>query len=179
MAIASEICNSFKVEILQGGHNFNDASGAPTGNAFKLALFSSNSASLGKGTTVYTAPASANAVPTNTLEVSQSQTDGGASNSGYTAGGAALTASADPVLSGDTACIKFNDVSFTSATFTARGCLLYNSTAVTGFTTNRSVFSINFGADKTVTSGTFTVQFPAQTAGNAIVQIAQGVTPYG
>ena len=179
MAIASEICNSFKVEILQGGHNFNDASGAPTGNAFKLALFSSNSASLGKGTTVYTAPASANAVPTNTLEVSQSQTDGGASNSGYTAGGAALTASADPVLSGDTACIKFNDVSFTSATFTARGCLLYNSTAVTGFTTNRSVFAINFGADKTVTSGTFTVQFPAQTAGNAIVQIAQGVIPYG
>ncbi len=178
MAIASEICNSFKVEILQGGHNFNDGSGAPTGNAFKLALFSSNSASLGKGTTVYTAPASANAVPTNTLEVSQSQTDGGASNSGYTAGGAALTASADPVLSGDTACVKFNDVSFTSATFTARGCLLYNSTAVTGFTTNRSVFSINFGADKTVTSGTFTVQFPAQTAGNAIVQIAQGVTPY-
>ena len=172
MAIASEICNSFKVEILQGGHNFNDGSGAPTGNAFKLALFSSNSASLGKGTTVYTAPASANAVPTNTLEVSQSTTDGGASNSGYTAGGAALTASADPVLSGDTACIKFNDVSFTSATFTARGCLLYNSTAVTGFTTNRSVFSINFGADKTVTSGTFTVQFPAQTAGNAIVQIA-------
>ena len=172
MAIASEICNSFKVEILQGGHNFNDGSGAPTGNAFKLALFSSNSASLGKGTTVYTAPAAANAVPTNTLEVSQSTTDGGASNSGYTAGGAALTASADPVLSGDTACVKFNDVSFTSASFTARGCLLYNSTAVTGFTTNRSVFSINFGADKTVTSGTFTVQFPAQTAGNAIVQIA-------
>ena len=172
MAIASEICNSFKVEILQGGHNFNDSSGAPTGNAYKLALFSSNSASLGKGTTVYTAPSSANAVPTNTLEVSQSTTDGGASNSGYTAGGAALTASADPVLSGDTACVKFNDVSFTSATFTARGCLLYNSTAVTGFTTNRSVFSINFGADKTVTSGTFTVQFPAQTAGNAIVQIA-------
>jgi len=172
MAIANEICNSFKVEILQGGHNFNDGSGAPTGNAFKLALFSSNSASLGKGTTVYTAPASANAVPTNTLEVSQSTTDGGASNSGYTAGGAALTVTATPVLSGDVACVKFNDVSFTSATFTARGCLLYNSTAVTGFTTNRSVFSINFGADKTVTSGTFTVQFPAQTAGNAIVQIA-------
>ena len=172
MAIASEICNSFKVEILQGGHNFNDGSGAPTGNAFKLALFSSNSASLGKGTTVYTAPSSANAVPTNTLEVSQSQTDGGASNSGYTAGGAALTPSADPVLSSDTACVKFNNVSFTSATFTARGCLLYNNTNISGFNNLRSVFSINFGADKTVTSGTFTVQFPAQTAGNAIVQIA-------
>ena len=167
MAIASEICNSFKVEILQGGHNFNDSSGAPTGNAYKLALFSSNSASLGKGTTVYTAPSSANAVPTNTLEVSQSQTDGGASNSGYTAGGVALTPSADPVLSTDTACVKFNDVSFTSATFTARGCLIYNST-----NSNKAVCAVNFGADKTVTSGTFTVQFPAQTAGNAIVQIA-------
>ena len=58
MAITSAICNSFKVEILKGGHNFNDASGAPTGNAFKLALFSSNSASLSKTTTVYTAPSS-------------------------------------------------------------------------------------------------------------------------
>ena len=172
MAIANEICNSFKVEILRGGHNFDTAAATPNGNAFKLALFSSNSASLGKGTTVYAAPASANAVPTNTLEVSQSQTDGGASNSGYTAGGAALTVTATPVLSGDTACVKFNDVSFTSATFTARGCLIYNSTAVTGFTTNRAVCAVNFGADKTVTSGTFTVQFPAQTAGNAIVQIA-------
>jgi hypothetical protein len=172
MAIASEICNSFKVEILRGGHNFDTAAATPNGNAFKLALFSSNSASLGKGTTVYTAPASANAVPTNTLEVSQSQTDGGASNSGYTAGGAALTVTATPVLSGDTACVKFNDVSFTSASFTARGCLIYNTTAVTGFTTNRSVCVVNFGADKTVTSGTFTVQFPAQTASNAIVQIA-------
>ena len=172
MTITSAICNSFKVEILQGGHNFNDSSGAPTGNAFKLALFSSDSASLSKSTTVYTAPASANAVPTNTLEVSQSQTDGGASNTGYTAGGTALTSSADPVLSSDTACVKFNDVSFSSATFTARGCLIYNTTAITGFTTNRSVCVVNFGADKTVTSGTFTVQFPAQTAGNAIVQIA-------
>ena len=171
MAITSAIANSFKVEILQGGHNFNDGSGAPTGNTFKIALFSSNSASLSKSTTAYTAPSSANAVPTNTLEVSQSQTDGGASNSGYTAGGAALTASADPVLSGDTACVKFNDVSFTSATFTARGCLLYNNTNISGFNNLRSVFAINFGADKTVTSGTFTVQFPAQTASNAIIQI--------
>jgi len=172
MAIASEICNSFKVEILRGGHNFDTAAATPNGNAFKLALFSSNSASLGKGTTVYAAPGSTNAVPTSTLEVSQSQTDGGASNTGYTAGGAALTVTATPVLSGDVACVKFNDVSFTSATFTARGCLLYNSTNITGYTSLRSVFSINFGADKTVTSGTFTVQFPAQTASNAIVQIA-------
>ena len=164
MAITSAICNSFKVEILQGGHNFNDASGAPTGNAFKLALFTEN-ATLSKSTTAYTAPADATADPTNTYEVTQT-------SSGYTAGGKSLTPSADPVLSGDTACVKFNDISWTSASFTARGCLIYNSTAVTGFTTNRAVCAVNFGADKTVTSGTFTVQFPAQTAGNAIVQIA-------
>ena len=165
MAITSAIANTFKVEILQGGHNFNDASGAPTGNTFKIALYSSNSATLSKSTTAYTAPADGTADPTNTYEVTST-------SSGYTTGGKSLTASADPVLSGDTACVKFNDISWTSASFTARGCLIYNSTAVTGFTTNRAVCAVNFGADKTVTSGTFTVQFPAQTAGNAIVQIA-------
>ena len=165
MAITSAIANTFKVEILQGGHNFNDSSGAPTGNTFKIALYSSNSATLSKSTTAYTAPADGTADPTNTYEVTST-------SSGYTTGGKSLTASADPVLSGDTACVKFNDISWTSATFTARGCLIYNSTAVTGFTTNRAVCAVNFGADKTVTSGTFTVQFPAQTAGNAIVQIA-------
>ena len=165
MAITSAIANSFKVEILQGGHNFNDSSGAPTGNTFKLALYSSNSATLSKSTTAYAAPTSASADPTSTYEVTTT-------SSGYTAGGKSLTASADPVLSGDTACVKFNDTSWTSASFTARGCLIYNTTAVTGFTTNRAVCAINFGSDKTVTSGTFTIEFPAQTAGNAIVQIA-------
>ena len=164
MAITSAICNSFKVEILQGGHNFNDASGAPTGNTYKIALFTS-SATLNKSTTAYTAPADGSASPTNTHEVSSDGT-------GYTTGGNTLTPSADPVLSGDTACVKFNDTSVSSASFTARGCLIYNTTAVTGFTTNRAVCAVNFGADKTVTSGTFTIQFPAQTAGNAIVQIA-------
>ena len=164
MAITSAICNSFKVEILQGGHNFNDSSGAPTGNAYKIALFTS-SATLSKSTTAYTAPTDASASPTSTHEVSTTST-------GYPSGGNALTPSADPVLSGDTACVKFNDTSFSSASFTARGCLIYNTTAVTGFTTNRAVCAVNFGADKTVTSGTFTIQFPAQTAGNAIVQIA-------
>ena len=161
MTIVSAICNSFKQEILVEGHNFTNGT-----DTFKLALFSSDSATLNKSTTAYTAPASANAVPTNTLEVSQSQTDGGASNTGYTAGGNSLT-STTPALSGDTACCKFADTSFTSASFTARGCLIYNST-----NSNKAVCAINFGADKTVTSGTFTIQFPAQTAGNAIVQIA-------
>ena len=151
MAITSAICSSFKQELLQGKHNFSSSSG----DSFKIALFDS-SATLGAATTDY----STSEEITNT------------SGTAYTAGGKSLTPSADPVLSGDTACVKFNDISWTSASFTARGCLIYNSTAVTGFTTNRAVCAVNFGADKTVTSGTFTVQFPAQTAGNAIVQIA-------
>ena len=160
MTITSAICNSFKVEILQGGHNFNDSSGAPTGNTFKLALYSSNSATLNKSTTAYTAPADATADPTNTYEVSSTST-------GYTTGGNALT-STTPVLSGDTACCLFASTSWGStASFTARGCLIYNST-----NSNKAVCAINFGADKTVTTGTFTIQFPAQTAGNAIIQIA-------
>ena len=154
MAITSAICNSFKQEILVGTHNFT----ASSGNTFKLALFTS-SATLSKSTTQYTAPADGTADPTNTYEVSSTAT-------GYTTGGNTLT-SVTPVLSGDTACCKFSDTSFGSASFTARGCLIYNSSA-----SNKAVCAINFGADKTVTSGTFTIQFPAQTAGNAIIQIA-------
>ena len=112
-----------------------------------------------RSTTAYTAPSDGTASPTNTHEVSSTST-------GYTTGGNALT-STTPVLSGDTACVKFADTSISSASFTARGCLIYNST-----NSNKAVCAVNFGADKTVTSGTFTIQFPAQTAGNAIVQIA-------
>ena len=154
MAITSAICNSFKQEILVGTHNFT----ASSGDTFKLALFTS-SATLSKSTTQYTAPTDGTANPTNTHEVSSTAT-------GYTTGGNTLT-SVTPVLSGDTACCKFSDTSFGSASFTARGCLIYNSSA-----SNKAVCAINFGADKTVTSGTFTIQFPAQTAGNAIIQIA-------
>ena len=153
MAITSAICNSFKQEILVEGHNFTNGA-----DSFKLALFTS-SATLSKSTTAYTAPSDGTASPTNTHEVSSTST-------GYTTGGNALT-STTPVLSGDTACVKFADTSITSASFTARGCLIYNST-----NSNKAVCAVNFGADKTVTSGTFTIQFPAQTAGNAIVQIA-------
>ncbi len=161
MTITSAICNSFKQEILVGTHNFT----ASSGNTFKIALYSSNSASLSKSTTAYTAPADGTADPTNTYEVTST-------SSGYTTGGNSLT-NVTPVLSGDTACCKFSDTSWgSSASFTARGCLIYNTTSITGFTANRSVCAINFGGDKTVTSGTFTIQFPAQTAGNAIVQIA-------
>jgi hypothetical protein len=153
MAITSAICNSFKQEILVEGHNFTNGA-----DSFKLALFTS-SATLSKSTTAYTAPSDGTASPTNTHEVSSTST-------GYTTGGNALT-STTPVLSGDTACVKFADTSISSASFTARGCLIYNST-----NSNKAVCAVNFGADKTVTSGTFTIQFPAQTAGNAIVQIA-------
>ena len=153
MAITSAICNSFKQEILVEGHNFTNGT-----DSFKLALYTS-SATLSKSTTAYTAPADGTADPTNTYEVSSTST-------GYTTGGNALT-STTPVLSGDTACVKFADTSISSASFTARGCLIYNST-----NSNKAVCAVNFGADKTVTSGTFTIQFPAQTAGNAIVQIA-------
>tara|TARA_R100000655_G_scaffold76774_1_gene115762 strand:+ start:73 stop:534 length:462 start_codon:yes stop_codon:yes gene_type:complete len=153
MAITSAICNSFKQELLVEGHNFTNGT-----DSFKLALFTED-ATLNKSTTAYTAPADGTADPTNTKEVSSTST-------GYTTGGNALT-STTPVLSGDTACCKFADTSFTSASFTARGCLIYNST-----NSNKAVCAINFGANKTVTSGTFTIQFPAQTAGNAIIQIA-------
>jgi hypothetical protein len=146
MAITSAICNSFKVEILKAVHNFT----ASSGNSFKLALYTS-SASLGAGTTAYAS----------TNEISNT------SGSAYTAGGKALT-SVTPVLSSSTAVCDFGDISFTSASFTANGCLIYNDT-VSG---DPAVCVVAFGSDKTVSSGTFTIQFPAADASNAIVRIA-------
>jgi hypothetical protein len=163
MAIASEICNSFKEEILQGGHCLNASGSTPAGNTIKCALYSSNSASLSKSTTVYAAPADAAADPTSTYEVTTT-------GSGYSGGGNTLT-NIDPTLDSDTAICDFANESWTSATFTARGLLLYNTTAITGFTTNRSILAINFGGDKTVTSGTFTIEFPAAAAATAIIQL--------
>ena len=155
MTIVSAICNSFKQEILVEGHNFTGST-----DTFKISLYSSDSATLNKSTTAYASPVDGTADPTSTYEVTSTA-------SGYTTGGNSLS-STTPVLSGDTACCKFADTSWgSSASFTARGCLIYNSTNA-----NKAVCAINFGADKTVTSGTFTIQFPAQTAGNAIIQIA-------
>jgi len=145
MAITSAVCNSFKAEVLQALHNFT----ASSGNTFKLALYTS-SATLNKSTTAYST----------SNEISNT------SGSAYVASGKALT-SVTPALSTDTACCKFANTSWTSASFTARGCLIYNST-----NSNKAVCVVNFGSDKTVTSGTFTIEFPAQTAGNAIIQIA-------
>ena len=154
MTIASEICNSFKQEILVEGHDFTGGS-----DQFKLALYSSDTAALGKATTQWTVATDPSATPTSTYEVS---TDG----TGYTSGGNDLT-STTPVVNGDSACCLFATTTWgSSASFTARGCLIYNET-----NGDKSVCSINFGADKTVTTGTFTIEFPAQTASNAIIEI--------
>jgi hypothetical protein len=143
MAITSAICTSFKVELLKGVHNFT----ASTGNTFNLALYTS-SATLGAGTTAYT--------------TSQEVT-----GTGYTAKGNALT-SVTPVADGTTAVCDFADTSFTSATFTANGCLIFNDSA----TGDPAVCAVAFGGDKTVSSGTFTIQFPTAAATTAIVRIA-------
>ena len=146
MAISSAICNSFKVEILKAVHDFT----ASSGNTFNLALYTS-SASLGAGTTAYS---SSNEI-TNT------------SGSAYSAKGKALT-SVTPVLDSSTAVCDFSDVSWTSASFTANGCLIFNDSA----TGDPAVCAVAFGSDETVSSGTFTIQFPAADASNAIVRIA-------
>ena len=146
MTISSAVCNSFKQEILVGTHNFTTTSG----NDFKLAMYTS-SASLGAGTTAY---ASTNEI-TNTA------------GSAYSAKGKAST-SVSPALDGSTACCDFADISWTSASFTANGCLIFNDT-VAG---DPAVCVVAFGGDKTVSSGTFTIQFPAADASNAIVRIA-------
>ena len=146
MAITSAICNSFKTEILKAVHNFT----ASTGNTFNIALYTS-SATLGAGTTAYS---TSNEI-TNT------------SGSAYSAKGKALT-SVTPVLDSTTAVCDFAAISWTSASFTANGCLIFNDTA----TGDPAVCAVAFGGDKTVSSGTFTVQFPAAAATTAIVRIA-------
>jgi hypothetical protein len=145
MTISSAVCNTFKQEILVGTHNFT----ASSGNSFKLALYTS-SASLGAGTTAYAT----------TNEISNT------SGSAYTAGGKVIV-SVTPALDGSVACCDFADISFTSASFTANGCLIYNDTQA-----DKAVCVVAFGGDKTVSSGTFTIQFPAADASNAIVRIA-------
>ncbi len=144
MANTSAICNSFKVEILKGEHNFT----ATSGDTFNIALFTS-SATLGAGTTAYAA--------TGMNEMS---------GTGYTAGGKALT-SVTPSLDSTTACCDFDDISWTSATFTANACLIYNTNS-----SDKAVCAVAFGGDKSVSSGTFTIQFPAKAATTAIVRIA-------
>jgi len=143
MAITQAVANSFKGEILTGTHNFT----LTTGNVFKLALYTS-AATLSSATTVYTS----------TNEVV---------NTGqYVTGGGILT-NVSPVVSSGVAFIDFADISFTGVTLTAAGALIYNTSA-----SNKAVCVLDFGADKTATSGTFTIQFPADTTAAAILRIS-------
>tara|TARA_R100001440_G_scaffold71981_1_gene95375 strand:+ start:481 stop:939 length:459 start_codon:yes stop_codon:yes gene_type:complete len=152
MAITSAICSSFKQELLQGKHDFQSSGSG--GHTFKIALFDSD-ASLGAATTDY----STSEEITNT------------SGSAYTAGGATLT-NQGASLSSTTAFTDFADVSFSSASFTANGALIYNTTTDGGSSTTDAVCVIAFGSDKTATNGTFTIQFPAADASNAIIRLA-------
>lgn len=137
------MCTSFKKELMTATHNFTNGA-----NTFKLALYD-NSASFDAATTAYTA----------SNEVSNSGT--------YTAGGGTLT-NVTPTTSGTTALTDFADITFTSATITARGALIYNDTAAG----DPSVIVLDFGSDKSSTSGDFQIVFPTADASNAIIRIA-------
>lgn len=141
------MCTSFKQELLEGAHNFKNSGG----DTFKLAMYT-NSASFNAATTAY---ATSNEV----------------SGSGYTAGGGTLTR-VDPSVSSTTALTDFADLTFSSATVTARGALIYNTTTGSGSGTTDTVVVLDFGSDKTSTAGDFTIQFPAADASNAIIRIA-------
>ena len=142
MAITQAMCTSFKKELLEGVHNFKNSGGS----TFKLALFTS-SATLGAATTAYA-------------------TTNEATGTNYTAGGANLTR-VDPSSSGTTALTDFADLTFSTATVTANGALIYNSSA-----SDAAVIVLAFGGDKTSTAGDFTIQFPTADASNAIIRIA-------
>ncbi len=143
MAITQAMCTSFKKELLEGVHNFKNSGG----NDFKLALYTS-SASLDASTTAYT-------------------TSNEASGTNYTAKGASLTR-VDPSTSGTTALTDFADLTFSNASVTARGCLIFNDTA----SGDPAVCVLDFGGDKPSTAGAFTLQFPAADSSNAIIRIA-------
>jgi hypothetical protein len=149
MAISQTATTSFKVELLQAVHNF----GPTTPNTFKVALYTA-AANLGPTTTVYN---STNEVP-----------NGG----GYTTGGNTLVISTSPTSGNNTAgvptaFISFNNSTWTNATFTARGALVYNVTQG-----NKSVAVLDFGSDKTVSNDTFQIIFPTPDANSAIVRIS-------
>jgi len=138
----SALCTSFKQEILVGTHNFT----ASSGNTFKLALYT-NSASPTAATTAYS-------------------TSNEVSGTGYSAGGGTLT-SVTPTTSGTTAFCDFADLTFSSSSITARGAIIYNSSA-----SDKAVAVLDFGSDKTSSAGDFTVSFPTADASNAIIRLA-------
>jgi hypothetical protein len=142
MAITQAMCTSFKSEVLTATHDFTNS----TGNTFNLALYTS-SATLDATTTAYSA-------------------SNESSGSGYSAGGAALT-NVTPTSSGTTAFTDFADLTFSTVSITARGALIYNTSA-----SNKAVCVLDFGSDKTASAGDFTVIFPTADASNAIIRIA-------
>lgn len=144
MAITQAMCTSFKVGILDAGFDF----GTGTAQTFKVALFTST-ATLDATTTAYS-------------------TSNEVVGTGYTAGGEVLVISQVPTSSGTTAFIDFADETWTTATFTARGALIYLADGAT----NPAVAVLNFGADKTATAGDFTIQWPVADASTAILRIA-------
>ena len=144
MAISQAMCTSFKVGILDGDFDFSSG----TAQTFKIALYTS-SATLGAATTGYSA----------TNEVA---------GTGYSAGGNTLTISTNPTSSGTTAYLDFADTTWSAATITARGALIYLADGAT----NPAVAVLDFGGDKTSTAGDFTIQFPTADASNAIIRIA-------
>jgi hypothetical protein len=141
------MATSFKQQLLEAVHDFR----LTGGDTFKLALYDNN-ASFTAATTAYTT------------------TDEVGDSGSYAAGGGTLTR-VNPTTSGTTAFTDFDDLSFTSATITARGALIYNTTPTHTYT-NPVVAVLDFGSDKTSTSGTFTIQFPTADASNAILRIA-------
>jgi len=144
VAITQAMCTSFKQAVLDGEMDFS----SDTTQVFKIALFTS-SATLDATTTAYS-------------------TSNEVSGSGYVAGGETLTIATNPTTSSTTAYLDFDDVTWTSATITARGALIYKADGVT----DPAVAVLDFGADKTSTAGDFTVQFPTADASNAIIRIA-------
>ena len=143
MSITQAMCTSFKVELLKGVHNFTTSSG----NTFNIALYTS-SASLGAGTTAYT-------------------TSNEVSGTNYTAKGQALT-NVTPTSSSTTALTDFTDETFSNVTLTARGALIFNDSAAG----DPAVCVLDFGSDKSASSGDFTIVFPAADSSNAIIRIA-------
>jgi len=149
MAITTAMCSSFKEDLLKAQHDFT----ATTGHQFKIALFTS-SASLDATTTDYS-------------------TSNEVVGAGYTAGGEDLAkANQSVTLSGTTAFVDFGDVTWTSATITANGALIYNTETGGGSGTTDAVAVLAFGGDKTSTNGDFVVQFPSATSSTAIIRIA-------
>ena len=149
MAITQAMATSFKVEILDGIHNFGTGvvRASTAADTFKIALYTS-AATLSAATTAYT-------------------TSNEVVGTGYTAGGNTLAISVVPVSSGTTAYLSFSNTSWSTASITARGAMIYNSSQ-----SNKCVAVLDFGSDKTSTAGTFTIVFPTADATDAIIRIA-------